>query len=558
MSNERPGRHLKHLLHGLLVAAALTLGACGDGDGSGGSAPPPQWVTVESVTLSSPTSAFVSGTAWVSEPYVGLHCSGIGCLLDQSTNNDPGVVVSWVNRTTGGSGNATSYYGGGTQWRHQWSAQVPIAHGANTVTFSAFDPGGRGGSVTQVINGTLTVNLSSPASGATQVALNSAIAVGFNSPIDPASVSPSSFSLSGPGGPVAGSYAVSGSTITLAPTTLLNANTSYTARLTIQIRDSNGFALPAEYSWSFTTGQGFGPLLGIWGSSASDVFAVGTGGAILHYDGLRWSAMASGTTRDLYGVWGSSPTNVYAVGALGTILRYDGSGWSSVSSGVTNWLRSVWGNSATDVYTADSSGTVLRYDGSAWSVAASGSERSLYAVWSSSASNVLAVGLLWSSTAPPGGSCPLLCAYQLIERYNGGSWSVMSPYLATPFLSPYPGVNTSGILYGLWGSAASNAYAVGSGGSILHYDGSNWTAMSSSTTSALYAVWGSTANNIYAVGDGGTILRYDGSAWSGVASPTTVRLTGVWGSSATDVYAVGYGALLHFDGSAWQAVAASP
>jgi hypothetical protein len=65
-------------------------------------------------------------------------------------------------------------------------------------------------------------------------------------------------------------------------------------------------------------------LRGIWGSSGSDVFAVGYYGTILHYDGASWSLMDSGMTRSLYGVWGSSSTNVFAVGYYGTILHYDG------------------------------------------------------------------------------------------------------------------------------------------------------------------------------------------------------------------------------------------
>jgi photosystem II stability/assembly factor-like uncharacterized protein len=63
-------------------------------------------------------------------------------------------------------------------------------------------------------------------------------------------------------------------------------------------------------------------LYGVWGSSPSNVFAVGDSGAMLHYDGSAWSAMSSGTTTDLYGIWGSSPSNVFAVGDSGAILHY--------------------------------------------------------------------------------------------------------------------------------------------------------------------------------------------------------------------------------------------
>ena len=60
----------------------------------------------------------------------------------------------------------------------------------------------------------------------------------------------------------------------------------------------------------------------VWGSSASDVFAVGNGGTILHYDGSSWSEMSGDITRDMRKVWGASASEVFAVGPDGTILRY--------------------------------------------------------------------------------------------------------------------------------------------------------------------------------------------------------------------------------------------
>jgi hypothetical protein len=102
-------------------------------------------------------------------------------------------------------------------------------------------------------------------------------------------------------------------------------------------------------------------LSGVWGSSGSDVFAVG--GTILHYDGTDWSPMSSGTTQSLsgVGVWGSSGSDVFAVG--GTILHYDGSEWSDMSSGTTAGLWDVWGSSGGDVFAVGSYGTILHYGG---------------------------------------------------------------------------------------------------------------------------------------------------------------------------------------------------
>ncbi len=66
----------------------------------------------------------------------------------------------------------------------------------------------------------------------------------------------------------------------------------------------------------------------VWGSSSSDVFAVGWSGNILHYDGNEWSKMASGTAEVLNAVWGSSSSDIFVVGRYETILHYDGHTWS--------------------------------------------------------------------------------------------------------------------------------------------------------------------------------------------------------------------------------------
>jgi hypothetical protein len=102
------------------------------------------------------------------------------------------------------------------------------------------------------------------------------------------------------------------------------------------------------------------PLYGIWGSSESDVFVVGEGGTILHYNGSDWSHMDSGVTETLYRVWGSSGTDVYVVGESGTILRYDGS-WSDMASDTAQTLSGVWGSSVNNVFAVGEEGTILHY-----------------------------------------------------------------------------------------------------------------------------------------------------------------------------------------------------
>ena len=103
--------------------------------------------------------------------------------------------------------------------------------------------------------------------------------------------------------------------------------------------DGNGFAA----DWSAMTSGTTNNLNGLWGSSGSDVFAVGDSGTILHYDGTAWSAVPSPTTDNLNGIWGNSATHAFAVGDNGTILQYDGLNWLTVPSTTTNNLNSVWG-----------------------------------------------------------------------------------------------------------------------------------------------------------------------------------------------------------------------
>ena len=103
--------------------------------------------------------------------------------------------------------------------------------------------------------------------------------------------------------------------------------------------------------------------MGVWGSSSSNVFAVGDAGTILHYDGTSWSPMSSGTTGSLRDVWGASGSNVFVVGSGGTILHYNGTNWSPMASGTTTWLNEVWGRNGSDVFAGGNSGAILHYDG---------------------------------------------------------------------------------------------------------------------------------------------------------------------------------------------------
>ena len=48
---------------------------------------------------------------------------------------------------------------------------------------------------------------------------------------------------------------------------------------------------------------------------------------------------------------------------------------------------------------------------------------------------------------------------------------------------------------------------MGDGGSVLHFDGSNWLPLAVPVTSAFRAIFGTAAQNVYVVGDNGVVLQ---------------------------------------------------
>ncbi len=62
-------------------------------------------------------------------------------------------------------------------------------------------------------------------------------------------------------------------------------------------------------------------------------------------------------------------------------------------------------------------------------------------------------------------------------------------------------------IFDVWGTSSSDVYVVGWEGTMLHYDGTEWSAMTSGTTAHLHALWGMSSSDFYAVGAYGAILR---------------------------------------------------
>lgn len=128
-----------------------------------------------------------------------------------------------------------------------------------TLCLAALAVSGCGGSVssTSTPPAAPTVTSVTPVSAATGVAPSAAITAVFSETMNASSIGASSFTVSGPGGAVAGTvtYSSSTNTATFTPSASLASGTQYTATITTAATASDGATLAANYSWSFTTAQ---------------------------------------------------------------------------------------------------------------------------------------------------------------------------------------------------------------------------------------------------------------------------------------------------------------
>jgi len=120
---------------------------------------------------------------------------------------------------------------------------------------------------------------------------------------------------------------------------------------------------------------------------------------------------------------------------------------------------------------------------------------------------------------------------------------------------PLPQGNT---LDGVWVHDRNDIYAVGHHGTIIHYDGKEWTRQEPNLSGPavnLHDIWGNAGGTeLWAVGADGTILHYQGGSWSEESKIVNETLRAVWGDEKMgEVWAVGdSGTVLIHDGKEWK------
>ncbi len=295
-------------------------------------------------------------------------------------------------------------------------------------------------------------------------------------------------------------------------------------------------------SWSeqpFPPGPDGGVVNGIWSWSATYVFAVGVGYSqggqdfdnyIWQMENSSWSSTLLAKTDFMSSVWGASPSDVFAFGMhIGSgdvysvvAMHFDGSSWSPLPiNGGGGGLYKMWGISTSDIFVAgtagDLAGPVLHYDGSSWSTVGTPAPQCYpYGVWASSDSDLYIAG-----------QNPDLSPEGRIAHYNGSSWT-------TEWESEQASLSA------VWGSSPFDVFVGGNGETgpnapfvtlLLHFDGVSWSPMTAVPSNVqIQGLWGSSASDVFAVGSSSApsaeILHYDGAAWTVMIGSPSITVSG--------------------------------
>lgn len=318
--------------------------------------------------------------------------------------------------------------------------------------------------------------------------------------------------------------------------------------------------LRGDVRWESICGFGTGSIF-VAGRDAASPW----NGALAEFDGSAWSEIEIPTGSTLWDCYSPAPGRAVAVGSDARILHYDQGSLSQMFVSSDSAFQTVWGTSASEIF-AGGGGGMFRFDGERWT--------RMPEIPSYHADRSLRITSVFGF-----GGNQLYASGEGLYRFDGVSWetelsaanSIEELWAGSPddalmlgspthrfdgerFVLEDLGTTDPVYLRAAWGDA-DDLFAVGAGGTIMHYDGEHWRRMTSNTTATFFDVWGSSSDNVLAVAYDGVLMRFNGWTWGGIPTGTTEHLTSVWGSDEHGVYVGGYGnTMLHFDGIDWAAI----
>ncbi|HIA01749.1 MAG TPA: hypothetical protein EYN66_07535 [Myxococcales bacterium] len=236
-----------------------------------------------------------------------------------------------------------------------------------------------------------------------------------------------------------------------------------------------------------------GQLLSVWGRSKDDVWVVGAGGQVLHFNGCQWTELDSGSTQDLWWVYGFDDGSTYIVGALGTVLRH----------------------------TQESGFVPMEID----------TDVTLFGIWGSAPDDIYSIGFVFNNATPGG-----------IFHYDGSAW--------TQVVDLPDSVTESSNFFKVWGTSKDDVWAVGRDDLVIHWDGTQWTDEATGLESDWVTINGRLRENgksdVVMVGGkfGAKIMQRTSTGWADVSPDEMPLLQGVCMQSDGAAVATGMGAAL--------------
>jgi hypothetical protein len=263
---------------------------------------------------------------------------------------------------------------------------------------------------------------------------------------------------------------------------------------------SGGSGLPLGFGTAYdSSADGGAPriLRSVRGSGAGNGWAVGEMGLSLALSGARWSEVPSGSIATLGGLSAADASHAYAVELGGDrVLAWNGRTWTPLGEDRPGRAAAAtWATSSKDVWVAGDG--IEHWDGTQWTQAVPPGT-TFTSIAGSFPTDVWAVG--------PGG----------VQHFDGDAWSAVSVPAGTPALAA------------VWATNVFDAWIVGAQGTVLHWNGSAWTRMTSGTTVDLTSVTGPDVANIWIGGKDGTLLFWNGASFGQTATPSAKSINDVW------------------------------
>jgi photosystem II stability/assembly factor-like uncharacterized protein len=289
-----------------------------------------------------------------------------------------------------------------------------------------------------------------------------------------------------------------------------------------------------------------GDVNAIASPASNELWAVGEGGQILHWQGKEWLPVASPTPATLFDIDFISPNEGWVVGGLdidgdpydinatytGIILHWNGNSWTVVPQPTTGALRAVEAISANDAWAVGDGGTILHWNGQQWQTVSSPTTLPLLSIdFVSPTEGWIAGGLVVDVDGIFTG---------IILRWNGSSWTEIktTPYLlaSIDMLSSSEGWSVGGLVAG--GPTGSR---------MLHWDGVNWQEVPHPTNEVLTEVSMASATEGWAVGSRyypsdtpmPGLLHWDGQSWKQEEVATDLAEISVETLSANEAWVTG-------------------